>query len=189
MRQRDFAAEYARRLAKGYAKGLSRSQARGHARASEPPVRASTPSISDDRLQIALRVLRQDRSLAKAAKASKIAPERLRRVLSIREVAEKAGNRWKVREQLPRRVLIYSQGAPIAITVGTFEAASLAGKYMSAVGEFLRTNRVSLLAPFAGVVVRDVKQKGHVLETRPNALYRAASANDHSFEQIYRIVI
>ena len=60
---------------------------------------------------------------------------------------------------------------------------------MSAVSAFLRTNNPGGLREFEGVSVADISGKTHVFETRPNALYRIASAHDQSFEHIYRIVI
>jgi hypothetical protein len=60
---------------------------------------------------------------------------------------------------------------------------------MSAVSQFLRTNSPIGLREFDGVSVTDVSGKTHTFETRPNALYRLASAHDQSFEHIYRIVV
>ena len=60
---------------------------------------------------------------------------------------------------------------------------------MSAVGRFLDTNDRSALTPFVGRSVVDLSGKEHPLETRPNVLYRLASAAEHTFEQVYRIVI
>ncbi len=63
------------------------------------------------------------------------------------------------------------------------------GKYMAAVRNFLDTNRQSFLTPFIDQSVRDIKGKEHPFEIRPNILYRLASGGEHTFEQIYRIVI
>ncbi len=73
--------------------------------------------------------------------------------------------------------------------VGDFDAASKIGRFMSAVGEFLRTNKPAVLSEFEGASVADISGKIHAFETRPNALYRLASAHDQSFEHIYRIVV
>jgi hypothetical protein len=145
--------------------------------------------IEDARLQVAFRVLRQQRNLTAAAKAAKISPERLRRLATERRVLERRGRRWAVRPDLPRRMLLYSDGKELTVIVGDFEAASDIGRYMAAVGKFLRTNRASVLGEFVGQSVRDVSGQTLVFETRPNKLYRLASASDQSFEQIYRIVI
>ena len=105
---RDYAAEYARRIARGLTRGLTKSQARGHSKATEASLRAPKP-ISDGRLQLALRVLRQEGSLAAAARAGKISPERLRKFASEQKIIEKDGLRWRTRADLPRRTLILGQ--------------------------------------------------------------------------------
>jgi hypothetical protein len=186
---RNYAAEYARRIANAIARGLSRTQARGHARAAETPSRGPPRPIEDDRLQLALRLLRKEKNFSEAARAAKISPERLRKQTIERGLIEKSGRRWRPRANLPRRILVFSKSQSLAITVGDLAAASLAGKYMSAVGRFLETNDRSALAPFTGQSVVDLSGKEHPLETRPNVLYRLASAGEHTFEQVYRIVI
>ncbi len=190
-RKRDFKAEYARRVASGTAKGISRSQARGHPKPKELSVSSRRPPrpIEDDRLQLALKVLRQEKSLSAAAKAAKIAPERLRHFATERDIIERQGRRWIVRNQLPRRMLLFSDGRVLQVVVGDFDAASKIGRFMSAVGEFLRTNKPAVLSEYEGVSVADISGKIHVFETRPNALYRLASAHDQSFEHIYRIIV
>jgi hypothetical protein len=185
---RNFKAEYARRIAKAQSRGLTRSQGRGHAKAAEASLRASKP-ISDERLQLALRVLRQESNFAAASRAAKISPERLRKYAIERGLLEKAGRRWRTRADLPRRMLLFSGGKSLAITVGDFETASLVGRFMSAVGHFLETNNRSVLTPFFGQSVRDINGREHPFETRPNVLYRLAAAGEHTFEQIYRIVV
>jgi hypothetical protein len=186
---RDFKTEYTRRIANATAKGLSRSQARGHAKATEAPSRGPPRPIEDERLQVALRVLRQEKNLAEAARAARVSPERLRKHAIERNLIEKAGRRWQIRASLPRRMLVFSKGKSLAITVGDQSSASLVGRYMAAVGHFLETNNAAALAPFVGLSVNDVKGKAHPFETRPNVLYRLSSAGEHTFEQIYRIII
>jgi hypothetical protein len=186
---RDCTAEYLRRIARGLARGLSRSQARGHPKATETPARPPRRLLEDRRVQLALRMLRQERNLAKAAEAAKVSPERLRKYAIERGLIEKAGRRWQVRQDLPRRMLIFSNGRSLTITVADFQSASLVGRYMAAVGQFLRTNDRSLLMPFVGQSVRDINGKEHPFETRPNVLYGLSAAGEHTFEQIYRIVI
>ena len=99
------------------------------------------------------------------------------------------GRRWIVRQQLPRRMLLFSNGRAVQVVVGDFASASKVGRFMSAVSHFLRTNNPAELREFAGESVTDVSGRTYPFETRPNALYRLASAHDQSFEHIYRIVV
>ena len=135
-------------------------------------------------------MLRQEKSLTAAARAAKISPERLRHYATERDIIERQGRRWIVRHELPRRMLLFSDGrSRLTVVVGDFASASKIGRFMSAVSHFLRTNNPAGLREFEGVSVTTSPDEAHPFETRPNALYRLASAHDQSFEHIYRIVI
>lgn len=82
----------------------------------------------------------------------------------------------------------FSGGRQLAITVRS-RAASLIGRYMSAVGQFLKTNDPKYLVEFKGRSVMDVRGKIYEFETDPNVLYRLSSAGGEPFEEIYRIII
>jgi hypothetical protein len=146
--KRDYKAEYARRIARGAAKDITRSQARGHPKPTEAIVGARRPArpIEDQRLQLAFKVLRQEKSLSAAARAAKISPERLRHFATERDIIERQGRRWIVRQQLPRRMLLFSGGRAVQVVVGDFASASKVGRFMSAVSAFLRTNNPAGLA-------------------------------------------
>jgi hypothetical protein len=178
-------------IARGSVQGFSRSQARGHPKAAEAVIGAkgAAKPLEDDRLQLALKVLRQEKSLTAAAREAKVSPERLRRYATDKSIIERRGRRWIVRRELPRRMLLFSDGKTLQVVVGDFASASKVGRFMSAVSDFLRTNNPAGLRPFEGASVADISGKIHPFETRPNALYRLASAHDQSFEHIYRIVI
>jgi hypothetical protein len=134
-------------------------------------------------------VLRQEKSLTAAAREAKVSPERLRRYATEKNVIERQGRRWIVRHELPRRMLLFSDSKAVQVIVGDFASASKVGRFMSAVSTFLRTNNPVGLHEFEGASVVDLSGRQHGFETRPNALYRLASAHDQSFEHIYRIVI
>ena len=186
---RNYQAEYARRIAKALARGLSRSQGRGHSRASETPQRGPPKPIADERLQIALRVLRQEKNFEAAAKAARISPERLRKHAVERALIEKNGRRWQPKADLPRKVQLFSRGKVLNLTVPDAASASAVGLFMSAVGAFLANNDAKLLTPFKGQSVRDSADKTHPFETNPNTLYQLSAEGERSFEEIYKIVL
>ena len=187
---RDYAAEYTRRIARALTKGLTRSQARGHPRVGEATVSVTRPPkpIPDDRLQRALRVLRQEGTLKSAAKAAHISPERLRHIAKSKGAIKKHGRRWIVDPDLPRRMPLFSRRRVIEVTV-TGDSASKIGAYMDAVGKFSTSNDRALLKPFEGQSVTDTSGKLHPFETNPNAIHRLLSVGESTFEQIYRIVV
>ncbi len=109
-KKRDYKAEYARRKTDALARGLSVSQARGHAKAGERPFHGPPRQIEDERLQVALCVLQQEKSFESAAKAARISPERLRRHAIERGLIEKSNRRWHPRADPLRRLKAFSRG-------------------------------------------------------------------------------
>lgn len=186
--KRDYRAEYQRRIARGRAKGLSRSQARGHPKAREKYVRQPRP-IPDDRFQIGLRLLRSGKSMKEAAREIRVSAERLRNQARMKGLIKRKGSRWVVVPDLPRQMLIYSRGEAVSIIVGKQRQASKVGRYMAAVGKFIKSNNPTPLNPFVGKAVTDIRDKDHPLETDPNTLYRLTSSGGETFEQVYRVVI
>jgi hypothetical protein len=187
-KQRDYEAEYRRRLARGLAKGLSRSQARGHPRATEPYLSPKVPGYR--KLEQGVAALRKTKSLSAAARQAKLAPERLRRYLGDLDFVEKRRGRWFVGEDKRlRTALLYTDGRELRVVVEGYEPAAMVGSYRNAVGEFLRTNDPAHLAPFVGRRVTDYSGKTYTFETRPNVLYRLDAAGGDTFEQVYKLVI
>ena len=190
-RQRDYKAEYTRRIARGRAHGFSRAQARGHPRVSEPHISPKLQSVSyDPRLEQGLKVLRQGKSLTAAARMIGTSPERLRRYLNRAGVVEKQDRRWVVaNDDRQRQVVLYSDGQVLGVSVADYATAALIGRHMAAVKQFLRTNDPDHLAPFVGEAVTDLSGRTHPFETRPNVLYRLDAVGGETFEQVYRIVM
>lgn len=188
MPTRNHKAEYARRIANAAARGLSRSQARGHARTGEAPIRRPK-SKSDDRLEAALKVLRQTGDRTAAAKSVNIAPERLRRFLRENVQIEGRGRSLKITDNRPRDMTVISDGKADVLRLCDYDQASLNGQHLSAVREFIRTNDRELLLPFDDRAVIDTKGKAHPLETDPNELHRIAAQGDEVFHEIYRLVL
>lgn len=188
---RDYRAEYARRIASAANRGLSRSQGRGHARHNEAPARqrAGQVAAADDRLEQALRALRQTGNRAAAAKSVGVAPERLRRFLLENVQIEGRGRTLKIIDDRIREMPVISGGKVSTLRLRGFDQASLNGNYLNAVRKFLETNDIAVLTPFAGQSVTDVRSVSHPLETRPNTLRRLAHAGDDLFHEIYRLIL
>ena len=185
---RNHKAEYERRIANAAKRGLSRSQGRGHARSNEVSVRAK-PILSDDKLEAALKLLRQTGHQGAAAKQAGVAPERFRRFLRHNALAVRSGREWHITDNRPRRMTVITEGDSKDLTLDGFEQSSLSGKHSAAVGAFLNSNDIDLLRPFEGRSVRDVDGKTHPLETDPNRLHRMAAQGDEIFHEIYRLII
>jgi hypothetical protein len=190
-RKRDYKAEYRRRIERGLARGFTRSQARGHPGKGQRYVsRSKTTPRYDRRLEMGLREMRGGRSLKSSAKSIHVSPERLRTYVQETGVVRKERGRWVVGEDHRLRELpVYSGGKAYRITVPDYESSALVASYMSAVGQFLRTNDRSHLAPYVGKWVTDVRGVLYVFETRPNVLYRLHAAGVESFPEVYRLVV
>jgi hypothetical protein len=143
----------------------------------------------DPKLEVGVRELRKGKSLKAAARSAHVASERLRSYMDQVGRVERVKGRLVIRDDMrTRSVPIFSQGREVEVVLPGYDEARLAGEYMSAVGHFLRTNDVSYLVPFRGKSVQDLNGKRHLLETRPNVLYRLNLDSTESYEQIYRIV-
>jgi len=151
--------------------------------------RGLTKPTRDLRLQTGLRLLRNEKSIAEAARKAGIPPAKLRAYAIKKKLLIRRGKKWVVQKDVPRKLLIYSDGKEYVITVSKFRTASLIGKYMAAVRWFVQTNDLHHLEPFAGKSVKDISGKCYPLESRPNVLHRLANSGSDTFEQIYRIVV
>lgn len=186
-RKRDCKAEYQRRIANAAKRGLTRSQARGHARAGESPIRPRRIK-SDERLEAALKLLRQTNNQGRAAKEAGVSAERFRRFLRSNSLAERQGGKWVLTDNRQRRMKVITGGEAIELALRDFEQASLNGRHLAAVNAFVRTNDIDQLRPFEGQSVIDAQGQSHQLETDPNALYRLSAAGaGEVFHEIYRL--
>ncbi|MWV28079.1 hypothetical protein [Aurantiacibacter rhizosphaerae] len=187
-RQRDYKAEYQRRIANAAKRGLSKSQARGHARPGEKPIRGSNVARGDTKLEAALTALRQSGTQVAAAKEAGVSVERFRRFLRENQLAERQGRTWLIDDRAPREMLVLSNGQAMQMRLDGYEQASLNGRYLSAFKSFISTNDSEFLSDFVGLSVRDAKGKLHPFETDENALYRLAASGSEIFEDIYRLI-
>ncbi len=186
-RPRDYSAEYKRRMAKAAARGLTRSQGRGHARSGEASIR---PRLERDRdsLEAALKAFRQSGNQSDAARSARISPERFRRFLRENSLAERRGSSWHFTDERLRRMQVMSDGDAKTLTLRGFDQASLNGRHLAAVGQFLGSNKIELLAPFIDQSVIDARGQSHPLETDPNVLHRLAAAGSEVFHDVYRLI-
>ena len=185
---RNFRREYQSRIARNLAKGLSRSAARGHARAGEGPPHIMRRTISPtDPLHRGFERVKAGETLTKTARALGVSRERLRAYIGEHGEFRKVGRQGQI--VVDRRLFqlpLYSNGQLRRIIVDSDGATAL-GRYMSAVGRFLATNKVRLIAPFEGEGVVNAFGQFFPFETRPNALYALDAKGELTFHQIYQI--
>lgn len=184
-RERDYATEYARRISRALLRGKSRAEARGHPRAGEAGSRRG-PRMPDERLEAALKALRATGNQREAAKSAGVSVERFRRFVRENQLARRKGRTWEITDARPRSVLVITTRGELQLTVNGFEPASLAMLHRAAVKRFLDANDPTELEPFLRASLSDARRRKHVLETRPNHLYRLAAAGSEGFEQVYR---
>lgn len=166
------------------AKGLNRSQARGHPKAADFPTGTVMPIGRMDRLERALKLMKEGISQKKAAQAAHVSAERLRAYMRINTRATRQGRKWIIVDPRPETFWIATGGRKIAVTL-TMDEGSKVGLYWNAVNRFLDTNDTSHLRNLKDTSVRDVKGKIFPLELGPNRLRRLDSVDELDFLEIY----
>jgi hypothetical protein len=184
-RIRDFKKEYLRRIERGLASGKSRSQARGHARAGDLPHASPVPFEKENRLEKALKLMKQGTTQKGAAKAAGVSAETLRRFQKQNTTSRREGRRWVIVDERAVTVVMATRGKLHDVTV-THDAASDIGRHWVAINKFLESNDPSHLEPFVGVGLRDTRKRFWPFETRPNVLRKLDSAGELSFVELYR---
>jgi hypothetical protein len=185
-RIRNFKQEYLARIARGLASRKSRSQARGHARASDLPRRETPlPFEKENRLEKALKLLKQGATQKQAAKSVGVSAETLRRFQKQNTTSRREGRRWVISDTRPITILMATRGILSDVTV-PHDAASDIGRHWVAINKFLETNDPSHLETYIGFGLRDIQGRFHPFETRPNVLRKLDSIGELSFVDIYR---
>lgn len=187
-KQRNYKAEYARRLARAFAKGLSRAQARGHAKPGEAWIKPQRAKADSAPLEAALKSLHAGGSLQRAAHDNRISAERFKKYLADRGLARRVGRRWQITDTRRREMTVISAGRAQNLILKDLENASFNGRHLAAVGQFLVSNDAQLLIPFEGQSVIDASDVPHIFETNPNILYRIAQSGSEIYEQVYRLI-
>ncbi|MDP1912160.1 hypothetical protein [Brevundimonas sp.] len=183
-KQRDYRAEYQRRISRALATGKSRSAARGHPRAADLPKPEPSSIDRTAAVERALGHMRRGLSQSAAAKVSGVSVEALRRHRLLHTQSLREGRRWVIFDLRPQSFWIASQGKVVAVTL-TNDEGSLLSSYWRAVNRFLETNDDEHLFPFEGDGLYDVKGRYHPYETRPNVLRKMEAVDDLNFIEIY----
>lgn len=151
------------------------------------PKRVRQRTRSDLLVEIAVRDMNRGRSLTATARSLHLSPKSLQRLLKRQGLARRKGKRWVTKDNRLRRVPVMTGGRFRVLTVRGYEPARLVGAHHNAVGEFVRTNNIKLIAPFRGKGVQAANGRHYVLETDPNALHRIAAMDSPPFHEIYEI--
>lgn len=141
-------------------------------------------------LDHARRLFMVTRSVSSSARSTGVSEGRLRRLIRNFKLArwDKTKRKWKITDRVTREVGIASNGKSRSIVVRGFPRAQLAKAYTAAVKRFLETNDASVLAPFEGQAISDIRKNVYVLETRPNVLLRLANTGSDAEMKIYRLI-
>jgi hypothetical protein len=130
-------------------------------------------------LHVLARMRRTGSSLTSAAKEEHIDPRTVRKYLR----AELRGRSRATKADRRRRdMLIPTTLGNSPVTVRGSKQASQLGRYMSAVGKYLRTGDVDALAEFQGQSIG-----GHALITDPGTLSVLAQAGALTLDEIYAL--
>jgi hypothetical protein len=130
-------------------------------------------------LHVLARMRRTGASLTEAAREEQIDPRTVRKYLKTE--LRRRGKPTKV-DRRKRDMLIPTTVGNAPITVRGSKQASDLGKYMSAVGKYLRTGDVEALARFEGKFIG-----GHPLITDPELLSSLAQAGALTLDEIYAL--
>ena len=131
--------------------------------------------------QVVARMRRTGDSLTAAARAEHMDPRTVRRYVGAQLRDSSDPNEWPTPADLRRRrMLIPTSGGPVPVSIRGSEKASQLGRYMSAVGTFLRSGDTNALRKFRGQTIA-----GHRLITDPETLNYLAQAGALQLDEIY----
>lgn len=160
---------------------------RTKSRRAKSPVRSPKLS-STDRLQTALKALRQGKSLATSARKAGLSRDRLRRLLVRHKLARRETRRRVRAKQGARRMMMFSNGDPLSVVI-SYRASRRVGEYLDAVKVALNEQDLTRLQSYAGKYIIDLAGKRHYFEIRPNILYQIDQAGSEPYEQVYQYIV
>ena len=129
-------------------------------------------------MRVLARVRRTGRSLTSIAREEQIDPRTVRKYLG--SEFRGSSRRPTKADSRNRYMLIPTPLGNVPATVRGSNQASQLGRYMSAVGKYLRTGDVDALAEFQGKSIA-----GHALITDPEVLGSLAQAGALTLDEIY----
>jgi hypothetical protein len=134
-------------------------------------------------MHVLARMRRTGDSLTAAARNEQIDPRTVRKYLGVelKKLADGQTLPTKADRRLRRMWIPTSRGKTAALIRGSAQASKL-GRYMSAVGNYLRTGNTQSLVEFEGLVI-----SGHTLITDPDALSSLAQAGALELDRIYAL--
>lgn len=132
-------------------------------------------------MRVLARARRTGKSLTSIARDEHIDPRTVRKYLGseIRGLAKGRTQPTKA-DQRKRRMLVPTSRGTTPVTIHGSTEASQLGRYMSAVGKYLRTGDTDALDEFKGQSI-----SGHRLITDPDTLSSLAQAGALQLEDIY----
>ena len=189
-RQRDYKAEYQRRIASAAKRGLSRSQARGHARHGEAPIRPKPIKI-DRTLEDAIKAIRAGATMSAAAKRFHVGRERLATYAKKQAGASRQGRRWTFSDMRERRVPVIVAGEryPVTIRVEGHRPAELAGQHYAEASAAIESPELfpPFIAKWQGQTIVDTRRRKYVFATDPNQIFRAIGGEEIDWSRIYHL--
>lgn len=134
-------------------------------------------------LRVIARMRRTEASLTAASREERIDPRTVRKYLGAELRGLSDGQVRPSKADRRRRDMLVptSSGATPVVVHGSMAASQL-GRYMSAVGKFLRSGNTDALDEFAGQSIA-----GHFLITDPEQLSSLAQAGALQLDQIYAL--
>jgi hypothetical protein len=144
---------------------------------------------SEPNLEEALRSLRAGKSQKRAAQVAGVPVRRFRAFLRNNKLANYKKGHWHFTDRRQRTVVAITRRGEKEIKVAGFNKASLVMQHRAAVRAFLNfpdNAHLELVKSFKDRSVTDTSGGAHLLETRPNVLFRYAASGPESY-QVYKL--